>query len=108
MNLEEQVRKHKEISRKIEELEAEKKALGETILQTMSNKSMRLGSYVVKRCSRITISSTLDQARSFQAIRMEEVVDKEKLKELYRSGVEIPGVKTIEYVQISQNEILNV
>lgn len=101
MLLEEQVKQHKEISLKIEELELQKKVLGESILQAMREKSMQLGSYVVKRCSRITISSTVEQARAFQAIKMEEVVDKDKLKELYKSGIQVPGVKTIEYIQVS-------
>lgn len=101
MSLEEQVRLHKEISLKIEELEAQKKALGENILSAMNDKSIKIGSYVVKRCSRLSISSTLDQARLFQATKLDEVVDKDKLKQLYNSGTDIPGIKKIEYIQIT-------
>ena len=101
MSLEDLARQHKEISLKIEELEAKKKALGEAILQAMTGKSMQFGSYIVRRCSRLSISSTVDQARPFQALKLEEVVDKDKLKELHISGTAIPGIKKIEYVQVT-------
>ena len=101
MSLEEQIRQHKEISLKIEELEAQKKILSEQIMRAMTNKSMQLGSYVVRRCSRLSISCTIAEARTFQALKMEEVVDKDKLKELYKNGMPIPGIKEIEYIQIS-------
>lgn len=45
MNLEEQIRLHKEISQKIEELEEQKKALGQTIMQAMSSKSLQVDRY---------------------------------------------------------------
>jgi hypothetical protein len=104
MILEEQVRQHKEISLKIEELEAQKKILGESILQSMECKSIKLGSYLVRRCSRVSISSTIEEARQFEATKMEEVVDKDKLKDLYKQIGTIPGVKTIEYIQITENK----
>lgn len=106
MTLEDMVQQHKEISLKIEELEAQKKTLGESILQAMSSKTMQVGSYIVKRCSRLSIQSTIDQARHFQAVKVEEVVDKDKLKALYREGVTIPGIKQIEYIQVSISENL--
>ena len=101
MNLEDLARQHKEISLKIEELEAQKKALGQTLLQAMNGKTLQLGPYIIKRCSRLSITSTIDQARPYQAIKVEEVVDKDKLKVLYQNGMPIPGVKHIEYIQIS-------
>lgn len=101
MALEDLVRQHKEISLKIEELEAQKKALGQTILQAMNGKALQVGPYLVKRYSRLSISSTIDQARLYQAVKLDEVVDKDKLKVLYQNGAPIPGVKHIEYIQIS-------
>jgi len=101
MNLEEKIRQHKEISRKIEELEELKRALGQSIMQAMQGKSLQLGCYVVKRHSRLSISTTRDEARGFNAIKLEEVVDKDKIKALYKSGNSIPGVKEIEYIVIS-------
>lgn len=101
MNLEEQVRLHKEISQKIEELEEQKKALGQSIMKTMQGKSFQSGRYFVKYCSRISICTTLEEARSLNAIKVEEVVDKERIKDLSKMGHSVPGVKKIEYIQIS-------
>lgn len=101
MSLEDHIRQHKEISLKIEELEEQKKALGQEILRRMEGKSLQVNGYLVKRCSRVSISSTIDQARLFQATKMEEVVDKDKLKALFKSGTVVPGIKVIEYIQIS-------
>lgn len=103
MNLEEPVRRHKEISKLIDELEAEKKALGKVILSAMSEKKMNLGSYVVKRCSRLSISATIEEARVYSATKMEEVVDKDRLKELYGLGESVPGIKEVVYIQITEN-----
>lgn len=101
MSLEDQIRQHKEISLKIEELEAQKKALGQEILRAMEGKSLQVKGYLVKRFSRVSISSTIDQARLFHATKMEEVVDKERLKALFKSGTPVPGIKVIEYIQIT-------
>lgn len=101
MSLEEQIRLHKEISKKIEELEEQKRTLSQSIMQAMTGKTLQLGDYLVKRFSRLSISMTPDQARTFNAVKFEEVVDKEKIKMLYRSGNPIAGVKEIEYIQIS-------
>jgi hypothetical protein len=101
MNLEEQIRQHKEISLKIEQLEEQKRSLGQSIMQAMQGKSLQLGPYLVRRFCRLSISTTIDQARSFNAVKLEEIVDKEKIKTLYRNGSAFPGVKEIEYIQIS-------
>ena len=107
MSLEDQIRLHKEISIKIEELEEQKKALGQAIMQAMTGKSLQIGGYLVKRYSRLCISTTPDQARLFHAVKFEEVVDKDKIKTLYKSGTSLPGVKEIDYIQISvQDRIL--
>jgi len=101
MNLEEQVRLHKEISLKVDELEAEKKALTQSIMQSMPGNSLELGKYVVKKCSRLSITSSLEEARPYEAVKLEEVVDKDKLKKLYNSGQNmIPGIKEIRYIQV--------
>ena len=101
MTLEEKIHLHKEISLKIEELEQQKKALGQEIMSAMTSKTLQIDNYFVRRCSRLSISMTIDQARSFNATRQEEVVDKEKVKVLYQSGTSVPGVKEIEYIQIT-------
>lgn len=107
MTLEEQIRLHKEISLKLEELEEQKKALGLSILEAMQGKSLQMGFYLVKRYTRLSISMTLDQARLYNAVKMEEVVDKEKIKTLYKNGTPVPGVKECEYIVVSiQNNAL--
>jgi hypothetical protein len=101
MNLEEQIKLHKELSRKIEELESQKKALGSKIMQQMQSKTLRLGEFFVRCCSRISIKLSIEEARSLNAIKLEETVDKDKIKTLYRNGQPIKGVSEIQYIQIS-------
>lgn len=103
MNLEEQIRQHKEISRKIEELEELKRTLSQSIMYAMQGKSLQLGGFLVKRHSRLSITTTTDEARDFNAIKLEKVVDKDKIKALYKSGTPIPGVKEIEYIVVSHH-----
>lgn len=101
MHLEEQIRLHKEISQKIEQLEEQKRNLSQSIMQAMQGKSLQMGCYLVRRFSRLSISTTVDQARPFNAIKLEEVVDKEKIKTLHKQGTPFPGVKEVEYIQVT-------
>ena len=104
-DLQDQVRLHKELSKKIEELESQKKDLGAAIMQQMTDKLMVLPGFVVRRCNRLTIKLTIDQARALSAIKLEETVDKEKIKALYHSGQSISGVSEIQYIQIATKVI---
>jgi hypothetical protein len=101
MTLEERIRLHKEISLKIEELEEQKKALSQSIMQEMSGKSLQMGSYLVRRYSRLSITTSLDQARCHDAVKLEEVVDKDKIKMLHKSGQVIAGIKEFDYIVVS-------
>jgi hypothetical protein len=101
MNLQDQVRLHKELSKKIEELELQKKALGVAILQQMIAKTLSFPGLVVRRCNRLSIKLTVEEARSLNAVKWEEIVDKDKIKALYNNGHSIEGVSEIEYIQIS-------
>jgi uncharacterized protein YutE (UPF0331/DUF86 family) len=101
MNLKEQIQQYKEISTKIQELEEQKKLLCLSIMQVMTEKSLKIGNYLVRRFSRLSITTSLDIARSFNAIKIEETVDKETIKTLYTKGVPISGVKEVNYIQIS-------
>jgi hypothetical protein len=100
MNLEEQVRKHKELSLKIEELEEQKKALGKLIMEAMPDKYFHMEDYMVRKLSRFSITTSVEAARSLNATKMEEVVDKDKIKVLFKEGKEIPNVKEYQYIQI--------
>lgn len=101
MNLEEQVKRYKEISRKIEELEQQKKALGAAIMQQVQGKSLRVADYLVKRYMRLSFKLSLEEARALNATKIEEVVDKDKLKTLYHPNYPIQGISEVHYIQIS-------
>lgn len=82
MDLEDQVRLHKELSKKIEELESKRKDLGAAIMQQMSGKIMYVPGFVVRCYNRICIKLSIEEGRSLNAIKLEESVDKEKIKTL--------------------------
>ena len=103
MNLQELVRLHKELSKKIEELEAQRKELGLAILQQMSATVINLPGFVVRRCNRLSIKLTIEEARALNAIKIEETVDKDKIKALHKNGHLMTGVSEIQYVQITSS-----
>lgn len=102
MNLEEQIRLHKQLSKQIDELEEKKKTLGAQILQQMTQKVLKVPGFIVKRCSRLSYSISVDEARQYDAVKIEETVDKMKLKTLYHQGQPIQGIQEINYIQISE------
>ena len=107
MNLAEQIKAHKELSNKIKELEQQKKTLGIAIMQQMEGKSIHVADYVVKRFMRLSYSLSLEEARALNATKMEEILDKDKIKSLYLQNYPVKGVSEIHYIQIaSLNPIL--
>lgn len=102
--LEEQVKAYKELGSTIETLEERRKAIGAEIMQQMQGNSMRVANYNVRKINRLSIKLSLEEARAFDAIKMEETVDKDKIKYLYNSGQKIQGVSEIEYIQITQSK----
>lgn len=100
MDLQHLIKQHKELSKKIEEMEEQKRALGAAIMQQMNNKTLQVPGYFVRLCNRLSIKLTIDEARYLNAVKMEEVVDKDKIKDLYNSGKPINGVSEIRYIQI--------
>jgi len=102
MNLEEQIRLHKEISLKIEDLEKQKKILGESIMQQMPGKALQVPGFLVKRFSRLSISISTEQARELNALILKETIDRDAIKRLYNTGLRIPGVSECHYIQISR------
>jgi hypothetical protein len=105
MTLQDQIRLHKELSKKIEELEEQKKALGFEILQKMESNTLQIPGFIVRRINRLSIKLSIDEARAFNAIKLEEIVDKDKIKALYNSGHTIHGVSEIQYIQISEKSL---
>ncbi len=102
MDLEDQIKLHKELSKKIEEMEDQKRVLGLAIMQQMQSKTLRIPGFLVRCCSRLSIKLSIEEARSLNAIKLEELIDKDKIKALYNSGQSINGVSEIHYIQISE------
>lgn len=100
-SLEEKVVAYKKIVQQIAELEEKKKELSLSILEQMETKSTIVSGYVVRRYERLNISTDLTQARAWQATKMQEVADKDKLKQLHQEGHDIPGISKSEYIQVS-------
>lgn len=102
ISLEEQIRLHKELSKQIDELEEKKKILGAQILQQMTEKTLKVPGFVVRHCSRLSIGLTVEEARLYDAVKLEETVDKFKLKALYLQGHPIKGIHEVNYIQVTQ------
>lgn len=104
MNLEEAVKTHRELSKQIEELEEKRKALGIAIMHQMGEKIVHVSHYVVRHCSRLSIKLSLEEARLLDMVKMQEVVDKDRVKTFYEEGHPIPGVSETHYIQISEQK----
>ena len=103
MTLEEKVAAYKELGKKIEELEKERKILVAEILQSIpkETKSIQVAGYCVKRVCRLSIKTSLENAKMFDAVKVQEVVDKEKIKRLYEQGQPVPDVSEFQYIQVT-------
>ena len=66
----------------------------------MTTKTLYLGPYHVARCSRLSIKLTLEEARVLNILKIQETIDKDKVKLLHKSGKIIPGVSETHYIQI--------
>ena len=106
MSLEETILKYKQIQEQIKKLEEEKKKAYEEILNSFTPDKDEIfsKSFRVKKHSSIKIKTTVSEARAFHATKNEEVVDKEKIKELNSSGVCIPNVTKSTYFFIHELE----
>ncbi len=104
MDLEQKVKQYEKLHKQIQELEEEKKALSQAILQEMqSERTLHISNYIVRRYSRLAIHPSLDTARALDAIKTLEAVDKDKIKVLYEQGKPVEGVSEIHYIRIFQN-----
>lgn len=108
MELEEQIAAYRELAKKIRELEEQKKALSAMILQQMDTKILHVANYVVRRYNRLSIKLSLEEARILDSVKMEEVIDKDRIKSLYEAGNSIPGVTEIQWVQVSEKNTAEV
>lgn len=104
MDVEKKVKAYHEITREIARLEARKKELSIEILTLLpeDKKSLPFGEYIVKKFQTFSIKTTLENARLFDAVKTEEVVDRAKIKSLFRQGCKIPDVTANYYIQVTR------
>jgi hypothetical protein len=75
------------------ELNKQKRELSEAIISEISNGTLETDDCKATCRSRLSIRTSLEEARKLGATKMVEQVDKKKIKELYLSGVSIEGVE---------------
>lgn len=104
MTLEEKIIAYKELRRKIDEMEEQKKLLITEILQLMPTdaKTVHVDDCRVSRYVRYSVRTSLETAKLFDATKIEEVVDKKRLKELFVLGHPIPDVTQSEFITVSK------
>lgn len=103
MLLEEKVAELVAVRERLEELELKKKTLVAEILALMpkDKTTAHVLGYRVRRTSMLLIKTSLDDARLFDAVAMKEVVDRKRLRELYKAGHHPPDVSELHYVIVS-------
>ena len=103
--LEAKLKQYREIAEQIKMLEEKKKGLSQEILALMPEgmKQLQISGLKVIRQQRISFKTTIEEADRFAAVKTDIVVDKVKLKVLYESGQQIPGVSCTEYVLVKES-----
>ncbi len=104
--LEDKVNAYKELGSRIEELTAQKKKLTQEILELIPKEEdiIDISQYRVKRMVLFSIKTSLETARTFGAVKMEEIVDKKEIKKLLAQGVFIPDVTETHFIQVSKSK----
>ena len=102
MSLEEKIARYVELRQLIEEMENQRKALVAEVLELMPKETpiALIPGYRIKRASMLSIKTSLNIARQLGAVKMKEVVDKEKLKKLYQEGHNPPDVSELHFIQV--------
>lgn len=108
MELEEKVKAYKELVSKIEEFEEQKRLLSADILLLMPKEknSIRLAGFQVRRIMRLSIKTSIEEAKLLGAVKLEEVIDKEMIKELFTTGHPVPNVSQIQFIQVSKSHVV--
>lgn len=101
MELSEKVATYKKLIRQIEALEKEKQQITQEIIAEMPDRKFETPEFKAIRYQRLSIRPPLEIARQLSATKMEEQVDKEKIKEIFYSGVPIEGVEERSYLLVS-------
>lgn len=107
MSLEEKIIAYRKLSREINALEEQKRDLSLEIMAEMPEKKVDVAGYRAYRHKKLSIKIPIEEARALNATKMEELVDKEKIKELYEQGQQMDGVKEITYLIVTaKKEVL--
>lgn len=101
MDLAEKIATYKQLIRQIGILEEEKRKISQEIIAEMPEKRFESAEFKAIRYQRLSIRPPLELARLLHATRMEEQVDKEKIKQIFHSGVHIEGVEMRSYLLVS-------
>lgn len=110
MSLETKIARYVELRQQIEDLENQKKMLVSEILALLPQEapSVSIPGYRVKRISLLTIKTSLESAKQLGAVKIKEVVDKEKIKKLYIEGHHPPDVTEVHFIQVYANTAASV
>ncbi len=102
--IEQKLAEHREISDRVRELEARKKELTKELLTLLpkEQKKVQTTHFFVSRYQRLSIKTSLEEAYTCDAVKIEKVVDKDRIKFLYKAGTPVPGVSTSEYIVVSR------
>jgi len=102
MSLETKIAKYVELRQQIEELERQKKTLVSEVLELFPQETptVFIPGYRIKRASLLSIKTSLENAKQLGAVTTKEVVDKEKIKKLYREGRNPPDVSEVHFIQV--------
>ena len=81
MDLAEKIATYKQLIQQIEMLEEEKRKISQEIISEMPDKKFETAEWKATRYERLSIRPALELARLLDATKMEEQVDKEKIKQ---------------------------
>ena len=101
MDLIEKIVAYKQLVQQIEILKEEKRRVSSEIIAEMPDKKFETAEFKAIRYQRLSIHLPLESARQLEATKMEEQIDKEKIKNLFHSGVAIEGVEMRTYLLVS-------
>lgn len=104
MQLDEKIAIYKSLMREIDALEEKKKQMAQEIIAEMPDKKFETCLFKAFRYQRLLIRTSLEEARLLSATKMEERIDREKIKHMFHSGVPIEGVEEHSYLIVRAKE----
>lgn len=109
-SLEEKVLAYKELRAKISALEEERQKVYQEILAAFPENELIIEAenFRIKKHTRLTIRTTVEEARAFNATKVDEIVDKDKIKKLVFSGTFVPNVTEASYFFIHDRNPLTI